>query len=465
MYETNLEKAIGLPEQLDPTHTYVYRSGEHGIYDYWWKDTAGNYWKYTNAPVDSVDYDPYGGNPLINPDQPMPHTTPSFFTEDGTKRNVAVPPDAQPEINEAYNPEIPQQIWYERYKSADGVTRFSYKDTDVKENLDLWVQQKLRLADASLVPYRQYAAKMFANPDPKDKAFAAIFMLADQAYYDPYELITATVGDVEFTDLTVNLLGRKFLADLAFVEYFSELKKNREPSSPLFQIATKSGENPITERHIYSMFSALKMPPDQLVYLHANQIYSRIVHRMLDEAIPVNDVEELANLELARVFSTTENVEHLVDYQVKSVLMRSYTDAQSEREEEAAAAAPVADAEDVDVTKSMTHAVGDDFGVSFVYSTLANKRPDELEFSTWLHAQPLHDVTPEEEDAIRDELERASNDGIVDENGNDVNEEGAVAGGEDEQNSNTSDETAVAGNEGKPAAPDPMNPGGGTDGF
>lgn len=461
MYETNLEKAIGLPEQLDPTHTYVYRSGEHGIYSYWWKDTAGNYWKYTNAPEDSIDHDPYGGNPLIDPDQPMQHTTPSFFTEDGTKRNVAVPPDSKPEINEAYNPDIPQQIWYEKYTSPDGVTRYAYKDTDVRENLDLWAQQQLRLADASLVPYRQYASKMFMGESPKDKCFGAILMLADQAYYDPYELITATAGDLEFTDLTANLLGRKFLADVPFIEFLTSLKQNKDPSSPLFQITTKGGENPITERHLYSVFASLKMPPDQLIYLHANQIYSRIVHRMLDEETPVNDVGELANQELARVFSTTDNVEYLVDYQVKSTLMQAYTETQAENEKAAATAVTPED-EDPEVAKSLNHAMGDDFGVAFVYSTLANKRPDELEFSTWIHAQPLHDITPEEEDQLREELSNASNDGEVDENGNATGDETAVAGGEDEDN--VEDGGGAIGNEDKAAAPDPMNPGGGNNG-
>ena len=62
---TDLEKAIGLPSDMDPEHKYVYSTGFHGIKDYWYVDKAGNYWRYTNAPEDNEEYNEYLGEPLV----------------------------------------------------------------------------------------------------------------------------------------------------------------------------------------------------------------------------------------------------------------------------------------------------------------------------------------------------------------------------------------------------------------
>lgn len=447
MYDINLNKSVGLPEKLDPNHSYVYKSGAYGIYSYWWKDTGGNYWKYTNASEESIDFDPLAGSPLIDPDQPMPHNAPAFFTQAGVKRNVAVPPDAQIEENKGYAPDDPMNIWMERYKGADGVVRYVYRDSDVRENLDLWMQQQLRLADAGLLPFRQYAVKLFNSPSEKDKVFGVILMLVDQGHYSPYDLINASVGDLEFTDITVKLLGRKFLCDVPLIDYLSTLKKDRDPSAPLFEIQTRSGKNPITTRHLYSLFFAMKIPPEQLLYLHANQIFSRIIHRMLSEGVDPSEVMERAMNELSRTLGAAENVEYLIDAKVKRTLMNNYKETSSESPTPGADQAPDAQQEpEQPVAKSFAVAPTDDFGVPFVYSNLSNRRPDELEFSQWLHAEPLHMITDAEEQQMQDQLANAP-DSQDTEDSSIVGDEGAVAGGDKEDQENPSDEGAVAGDE------------------
>lgn len=444
----DLNKAFGLPEQIDPNHKYIYRSGSNGIYAYWWKDVAGNYWKYTNAPEDHIDHDPLAGNPLIDPEQPTPSEAPAFFTEEGYKRNVAVPQDVQVERNPSYNPQDPANVWLEKYTDQNGVTRYVYRDTDVRENLDLWVQQQLRIADAALLPFRGYAVNLFNSSSDKDKVIAAILMLVDQAHYDPTELINATVGDLEFTDVTAKLLGRKFLCDVPFLDYLSTLKSGKDPASPLFEITTRAGKNPVGTRHLYSLFYALKVPPEQLIYLHANQIFSRIVHRMLSEDVPVDQVTELAMQELSRVFTSSGNVQYLVDPKVKKTLISNYANQKAQR--------PDLQAE-TGVEKSLNVAPSDDFGVAFVYSSLSNRRPDELEFSTWLHAEPLHQISDAEESQLQEQLsgvvpEEDTNESIIGDEGavaggnkneNDVSDASAAKGGDNE--SNPSDEGAVAG--------------------
>ena len=61
-----------------------------------------------------------------------------------------------------------------------------------------------------------YATELFQGQHPKDRVTGALLFLVDQGYYSPEELVGATVGDLEFIDQTVRLLGRRLVCDIAF---------------------------------------------------------------------------------------------------------------------------------------------------------------------------------------------------------------------------------------------------------
>lgn len=375
-----IHKALGLPDDVDPTHTYTFRSGEYGtFYQYWYADKAGNYWKYTNAPEDHEDHDPYAGEPLLDPEQPLPHTDPQFFTPEGYKRHLGVPPEVETEPNEAYKPNSPRDVWFEKYTSPAGEVRYVYLDKDVKENLDLYVQHQLRVSDASLNKYRKFAANLFLSAHPRDKLLSAVLMLVDQAYYQVEELVTATVADVDFIDRTVNLLGRKFICDDDLYDFFTSITAGRSTEEPLFQLEGIHGKQPMGLKAVYATFAYLKVSPKFLLYWHATHMFSRIVSHMALQGVPADQVEDKAYGELARVFTTNDDIRYMVDYRVKDALLENYQ---------------------ADFGKSLKTEKADDYGVATIFSDLVERRGDEMEFSSWLHLHPMHDLTPEEEAEI-----------------------------------------------------------------
>jgi hypothetical protein len=384
LHKEEIYKGI-MPDLIDPTHEYVFKTGEYGIYDYWYRDLAGNYWRYTNAPEDHKDFDPRAGVPLMDKDQPMPHTAPQFFADNGRRRHSAVPKEVSAEVNASYDPLNMKNTWYETYQASDGSQRFIYLDSDVRENLDLWVQYQLRVTDAGISRYRQFAANMFNNPHPKDKIVGGILMLVDQGLYDLEDLADALVEDLQFIDETVKLLGRKFICDPPFFDFLTSLVANREPSDPLFVVDTVHGRHSFGYHYLYSVFKHLRVSPHYLLYWRASQMFTRIMTRLaLTREPDPEEIEGLAMSELQRMFSTRDNIKHMVDHKVREQLLTNY-------------GAPL--------QKALARQEADDYGVPALWSDLIQRRGDELQFSVWLHSEPMHDITPEEEAQIAEQTE------------------------------------------------------------
>ena len=420
-----IEKAVGLPSDMDEEHEYVHNTGFYGIRAYWYKDKAENYWKYTNAPEDHEEHDPRLGEPMIHPDQPLPHTDPEYFTEEGFKRNQALTPELLPERNPAYDPKSATQVWFEVATSGE-LVRFIYRDTDVRENLDLWVQQQLRVADASLLQYRRFAYDSFNGEHPKDKITGVILMLIDQALFLPEELADATVADLEFSDRTIRIGGKKFVCDDIMFDFFTSLSQDRKPSEPLFQLQTVHGLNSIGYNYLYAVLDTLNMNPHYLIAWHANHMFSRILHRMAIDKVPAEKVEDEAYEELARVLGTGDDVRFLVDVKVKNTLLDNYSQEEEGEENFDEASEPLDELAEEPVEKSTTREMHDHYGVFQVSADLMERRSDELQFSIWLHAEPMHDLTPEEEDAIQEAIgaviESAEAEGTAPETGEETGE-------------------------------------------
>jgi hypothetical protein len=376
----DLAKGI-MPDLVDPAHSYVFKTGEFGLFDYWYIDKANNYWKYSNAPEGAPDYDPNLGSPTMAKDQPRPTDNPQFFTFEGKKRSQAVPPDILAERNEAYSPIDPKNIWFEMY-DREGEVRYVYLDSDVRENVDLWVQYQLRITDANIPNLRTFALDKFASEQPRDKVVGAIIMLMDQGLYELEELLNAAVSDLEVIDNTVKLLGRKFICDPDFLDFLTSLGGLRESSSPLFVVSSVQGEGKLGTKHLASIFKFLKVSPAYLLSWHASHIYSRAVNRRAFEDTPEEEVDGLALSEVKRAFGTLKDMQYLIDSKLRSVLMEAYKGP---------------------VTKSIVPRVdSDEFSTLTVFSDLQGRRAEEIEFSTWLHAQPMHDISPEEQALVEE---------------------------------------------------------------
>lgn len=369
----------------DSAHQYLFKSGEYGpMYQYWYRDPQGNYYRYTNAPVDNPDYDPLVGLPLMDPEQPLPEKNPEFFTPEGYKRSLAVPQGVEPIRNPAYNQNDAANLWFETIQQGNKPA-YVYLDADVKENVDLYVQHQLRVVDAALGKMRQYATQLFNGSHTKDRLTGALMMLCDQGYFEPEELCNATVGDVQFIDQTVTMLGRKFVCDLNFYDFMTSLVAQRSPQEPLFIFDTIHGKKPVGLNYLYSVFASVRTSPKFLLCWNASHMYSRIVNRMSFQQIPETEVENAAFSELSRTLTTRDDTRYLVDFKVRVSLLRNYS---------------------AGMMKGLSHLSSDDFGVAVIRSDLTSLREDEKEFSDWLHSEPLHDTSPAEEAAVEAELEQ-----------------------------------------------------------
>lgn len=382
---STMNKGI-LPDLVDPEHTYIFKTGELGLFDYWYTDRAGNYWKYTNAPEDHPDYDPRLGIPVMERKQPLPADNPQFFTFEGKKRNQAVPADLLADINESYSPIDSRNIWFEVYE-REGDRRYVYLDSDIRENVDLWVQYQLRITDANIPNLRRFAVEKFNKPHVKDRIIAAVIMLMDQGLYELEELLDASVGDLEFVDSTVKFLGRKFLSDSEFLDFLTSLKAGREASAPLFMIPSVGGEGRLGTSHLASIFRYLRVSPTYLLSWNASYIYSKAINRLSFEKVDPEMVDMVALSEVKRTFGTQNDLQHLIDTKLRNSLLERYASV---------------------VEKSLVPRVAaDDYAVLTVLSDLIGRRDDEIEFSTWLHVTPLHDLTPEEEVMVEEALDSA----------------------------------------------------------
>lgn len=416
---------IKVPNSLDPNHKYVFRSSEFGAwFQYWYKDRVGNYYLYTNAPEDSEDHDVFGGEPLLVPDQLFMHEYPQFFTAEGYRRHMAPTEGAIVLKNEEYNKLELANSWYEYYLADTGDIKYIYLDSDIKENPNLYVQYQIRLVDAGLTKYRKFAAEKFQSESSnRDKVIGCILLLVDQGLFQLNDLINANVADISFIDETVYLLGRKVKVDIAVYDFLTSIVAGRPITEPLFAQNSIAGSNVrFGMRELCATFAYLKVSPNFLQYWHATHIFSRIVNKHKVLGTPFEKVEGLALEELSKVFNTNSDIKYLIDFQVSSSLFRKYAAVDASQ-----------------VVKSMAPIQADTFGVAQVFSDLIERRGDELAFSQWLHAQPLHYSYENEGSAKEAELKQGIEDTRL-ENAKRAGLEGA----EDFQDSNLDGEADLA---------------------
>jgi hypothetical protein len=124
------------------------------------------------------------------------------------------------------------------------------------------------------------------------------------------------------------------------------------------------------------------MSPVFMLFWRASQTFARIMnrHSLLNAPEPAA-VEDVVFEELQRVFGTVDSIRYMVDHKVKLQLLENYG---------------------VEKSLQVLRQESDDLGVLAVHSDLTSLRTDEAAFSEWLHTEPMHDLTPEQEQAVAD---------------------------------------------------------------
>ncbi len=392
---TAISKSIGLPDRLDIGHEYAFYTMEYGVPRYWFKDQFGNYYAYNNAPEDHPDHNFHLGEPLLDVNQPLPHSDMEFYTPEGLKKNMAVEAGVQPTQNPAYNKMDLSAIWYEFYPDKEGKVQYIYLDADIKENPCLWVQQQLRSTASGLPGYRKYAADLFSRNHPKDKQTGLILMLVDQAMYSMEQLTNASVGDLSIADKTVTLLNKKFLCDDTVFDYLTSLQAGREEGDPLFEIDTTYGKYPFSLKYLSYVFQSVAVSPVFLPVFHANSIYSRCLTRLSLQQVPLKQALEQALDEVASALATTTDVNGYVDTKLRTTLSANYP--------------PTGMAKGLPAT-------GTDI-TFLVDSALSAIKPDEQQFCDWLFGEPMHEVSEQDQAAMEEyeSQEEPTEDAQVDE--------------------------------------------------
>lgn len=369
---------------VDPNHTYMFKSDEFGLFSYWYKDRAGNYWRYSNAPEGTLDYDPLNGPPILDASQVMPSTAPEFYSPEGMKLNQAVPDDQELLMNEAYDAYSRTDCWVGAFfdKKTESI-KYVYSDTDVKETPFLLAQQLIRTTDARIKPFRTAVADMLESTDPRDKVIGIALLLCDQGMFLPEQVCNLTAGDVVFLDTSVQIGGRKFVFDENVGAVLKSMAMNSSPEDPLFQTFTAMGPLALGTGLLGAYFTYLKMSPNGLILWHATSLYSKLFNVYSQSGLPFIDLD-LQTLERVRLaMGAADSVEGWILPQIREYLEQAY---QSQ------------------MVKGLTAAAQDPFGVPVLRSDLRSYNGDEQEFSMWLRRAPMHYVDPTKARMIEQQL-------------------------------------------------------------
>lgn len=368
----HITKAVyGMPT-ADPTHQYAFRSAEFGsFYQYWFKDLAGNYYRYTNAPQDSPDYNPILGTAVMDPAQPLPEVNPNFFTASGLKRFNAVPVGMEPEQNPLYDPPNLAESWFEKVTQEDGSEVFIYLDADVKENPLLYTQAQLRVVNANIIQFREKAVKLFSGDHLRDKLTGVALFLLDQGMFSPRELASLLVSDVSFVDQTLVINGRLFVPDETLYDLFTSLVLGRDPSEPLLVHSTKFGDMPLGEVYLNSVCYALHVSPKHLFAWHCSNLYYRIFARIGFSQLPVIEAEASVGEEIRSLLQAQTNPLSYVDFRLRRTVTSNYGNM---------------------ISKATVEQTGEEsLGALIIRSDLEDLRTSEQSLSSWLKKTPLHD--------------------------------------------------------------------------
>lgn len=391
--QQNANPFITKDKKVDPTHQYSHMEGDKDHPRYYYKDQAGNFLRYTNAPTGNSDASGRFGEPKLHPAEPTAVSAPQFFDLKGRKLSRAPYPGTQVQWNPNYHPHDPENLWVGRWVNPlTGEHEHTYVDADLRMIPKLHLHQQVALVDVRLPVLRKYVRELSGSPHLKDKITAMALAFVDQGRFSAEELTMLRPADV--TELgPVYKIGNRFIyADSKVRGMLSMMTKNRTLNEPLFAVpfVKKDGEvDPTLIRRVgphflQCSFDQLGISLSSLRVYHASETFSREVQRLLMEyRVPWQSALEYATIAVAQEMGHDITQEPdiaqalpmlrdlLVDPVVIEVLQRN--------------------AEELGLSGQMPITLPlPPPSVAFVSLDLTTRTSDEDEFSKWLHGYPAH---------------------------------------------------------------------------
>jgi hypothetical protein len=381
-----------------PEHNYAHMEGSEENPAFYYTDPMGNRVRYTNAPDGHGDRSKYFGEASLHPTEPDITSNPEYFTLDGRKLTRA-PDHDDVEWNENYNQYDPQNLWAGRWTDQNtGEQRYTYVDADLRGFPRLQIHQQNAMVDVQIPTLRTKVGTMFASEKLKDQVTAVTLALLDQGRMRAVELSSLTPSEVVIQGNLISLGPRKVYAGPKMREAIETLVAHKAPDEPLFSVPSQDREGKVDRmlsRRVGPHYLAMVLDQLGISLLglqtyHASQCFAREVERMLTQYgaswdAAVQQGLLASALEWGHDFTQEQDTPGVLQL-TQAVLidpvvidtLRASADAQGLSEQLGAQPLPP-------VMIPIPH----------VSLDMADRTPEEAEFSMWLHSAHVHDYAAE----------------------------------------------------------------------
>lgn len=310
----DLQKAdpltLSRDKKVDPAHTYSHVEGDEDHPKFFFRDSAGNYLRYSNAPTGHKDYSGRFGEAAIHPSEPVASSASQFFDLKGRKLTRAPNQGAEMQWNRNYHRDDPHNLWAGRWVNpTSGDHEYTYLDADFRENPNLRRHQEVVLTDMRIPALRQAINALSNSPHVKDNVTATALALIDQGHFRSDELASLTVSDVIDFGALFKVANRYVYPDHKFRSMLDTLTKDRTPDEPLFAVPFVKKNNEVDvgllrrvgKHYLICTLDQLGLSFDGLQSYHATQTFSREVQRLIIEShVPWSSAVEYATLAVAQ---------------------------------------------------------------------------------------------------------------------------------------------------------------------
>lgn len=372
--------------------TYDHKEGSDDHPVFYYKDSVGNYRRYTNAPEGHKDYSKLTPKPMLHYTEPSFETNPEFFTQGGQKLTRAPFPNCQVQWNPNYHENDPENLWVGRWVNpVTGQHEFTYLEKDLINQPKLKINRQNALVDARLPVFRNYIYKLFHSPQVKDHVTGLALMLMDQGRMKPSEIAALGPADVEISGDLIRLDDRVIHADTKVQMAIASLVM-RSAEGPLFdapKVSAESKFNPayvrrIGPHYLINICMEFGVAPVALQTYQATQIYSQEVQKLLTiDNATLQVAHHFALLEVAQKMGYNMDLEPNVNLALEII--------QNTLIDPVVFEAIMNNAIKLKVDQGQTQLGKTAYtSVPYVNSDLVDRTSSEKEFSDWLHNYPMH---------------------------------------------------------------------------
>ena len=297
-------------KKVDPSHTYSHREGDEDHPTFFFRDTLGNYWRYTNAPTGHPDNSSRLGDATLHASEPTPAKAAKFFDLRGRKLNRAPFTGAPVQWNPSYHSQDNANLWAGRWVNPNsGEHEYAYLDADMHDNPMMHDHQQLVTTDMRLPVLRMRVRELMSSPHIKDNVTAAALALVDQGHFSAEEMATLSVGDVEDYGTLYKIGGRFIYPDHKMRTMLVALTKNRHRDEPLFSVPFVKNDGEVDYslsrrmgiHYLMCTIDQIGLTFEGITKYHATQAFSRELQRMvIQDRVPWETAIEYATLSVAQ---------------------------------------------------------------------------------------------------------------------------------------------------------------------